>query len=71
MLQERPPDPVSSSALQSQEKPSVTSLIIQRDAINREIIRLSRLVDEKKHEFDAVNVRIQAAVLGVSSEAWK
>lgn len=49
----------------------MTSLIIQRDTINREIIRLSRLVDEKKREFDAVNIRVQAAVLGVSSEAWK
>jgi hypothetical protein len=70
MSQARQPDQVSSSDPQSQ-KPSVTSLIIQRDTINREIIGLSRLMDEKKHEFDQINVQIQAAVLGVSSEAWK
>ena len=70
MLQERPPGPVSSSDPQSQ-KPDVTSLIIQRDTINREIIRLSRLVDAKKLEFDKINIEVQAAVLGVSSEAWK
>lgn len=70
MLQERPPEPVSSSDPQSQ-KPDVTSLIIQRDTINREIIRLSRLVDAKKLEFDKINIEVQAAVLGVSSEAWK
>lgn len=70
MLQERQPEPVSSSDPQSQ-KPDVTSLIIQRDTINREIIRLSRLVDAKKLEFDKINIEVQAAVLGVSSEAWK
>lgn len=70
MSQARPQDQVSSSDPQSQS-PSVTSLIIQRDTVNREIIRLSRLIDERKHEFDQINVRIQAAVLGVSSETWK
>lgn len=70
MLQEKPPEPVSSSDPRSQ-KPDVTSLIIQRDTINREIIRLSRLVDAKKLEFDKINIEVQAAVLGVSSEAWK
>lgn len=70
MSQEKPPEPVSSSDPQS-PKPDVTSLIIQRDTVNREIIRLSRLVDAKKLEFDRINIEVQAAVLGVSSEAWK
>ena len=71
MLQAKQPEPASSSDPQSPEKPDVTSLIIQRDTVNREIIRLSRLIDAEKHKFDLINIEVQAAVLGVSSEAWK
>lgn len=71
MSPEKQPDQASSSVPQSPKKPSVTSLIIQRDTVNREIIRLSRLMDAEKHKFDLINIEIQATVLGVSSEAWK
>jgi len=70
MSPEKQPDQASPSDPQSQ-KPNVTSLIIQRDMVNREIIRLSRLMDAEKHKFDLINIEIQATVLGVSSEAWK